>query len=232
MAVLLLAAAVAFLAFANGANDNFKGVATLYGSGTSGYRDALWLATATTLLGSGAALFLATDLIARFSGKGLGGYPGLSMVFYDHEVEPAPATLPRSLDLGLHAAKNGVPFTMSSNLFYGLDTALDAFQTNRIFDEIADISAWLRRGLRRLGYRTVAPDEHSSPAVITIELPEEFRSIDVGRRLEAMGYVLSYNSSYLLDRNWIQVCLMGEITREAVAPLLDAMGKMHPAGSR
>jgi aspartate aminotransferase-like enzyme len=120
---------------------------------------------------------------------------------------------------------------MSSNLFYGLDTALDVFQSNSIFDEIADISAWLRRGLRRLGYRTVAPDEHSSPAVITIELPEEFRSIDVGRRLEAMGYVLSYNSSYLLARNWIQVCLMGEISREAVAPLLDAMGKMHLTGS-
>ena len=166
------------------------------------------------------------------SGKGLGGYPGLSMVFYDHEVGPAPDRLPRSLDLGLHAAKNGVPFTMSSNLFYGLDTALDVFQSNSVFDEIADISAWLRRGLRRLGYRTVAPDEHSSPAVITIELPEEFRSIHVGRRLEAIGYVLSYNSSYLLDRNWIQVCLMGEISREAVAPLLDAMGKMHLAGSR
>ena len=166
------------------------------------------------------------------SGKGLGGYPGLSMVFYDQEVEPAPDTLPRYLDLGLHAAKDGVPFTMSSNLFYGLDTALDVFQSNSIFDEIADISARLRRGLRRLGYRTVAPDEHSSPAVITIDLPEEFRSIDVGRRLEAMGYVLSYNSSYLLDRNWIQVCLMGEISGEVVAPLLDAMEKIHLAGSR
>ena len=154
------------------------------------------------------------------------------MVFYDHEVEPAPDTLPRYLDLGLYAANNGVPFTMSSNLFYGLDAALDVFQSNSTFDEIADISASLWRGLRRLGYSTVAPDGHSSPAVITIELPEEFRSIDVGRWLEAMGYVLSYNSSYLIDRNWIQVCLMGEISGEAVAALLDVMGKMHLAGSR
>ena len=165
------------------------------------------------------------------SGKGLGGYPGLSMVFYDHEVEPAPNTLPRYLDLGLYAAKNGVPFTMSSNLFYGLDVALDVFQSNSVFVEVADISATLRRGLRRLGYRTVAPGEHSSPAVMTIELPEELRSIDVGRWLGGMGYVLSYNSSYLLDRNWIQVCLMGEISREAVASLLDVMGEMHLAVS-
>ena len=169
-------------------------------------------------------------LASCVSGKGLGGYPGLSMVFYDHEVEPAPDTLPRYLDLGLYAAKNGVPFTMSSNLFYALDTALDAFQSNSVFDEIADIAAWLRGGLRWLGYRTVGPDEHLSPAVITIELPKECRSIDAGRWLEAKDYVLSYNSSYLIERNWIQVCLMGEVSREALAPLLDAMGELHLAG--
>ena len=166
------------------------------------------------------------------SGKGLGAYPGLSMVYYENEVEPAPDILPRYLDLGLYAAKHSVPFTLSSNLLYGLDAALDVFQSNSVFDEIADISASLRRGLRRLGYRTVAPEEHSSPAVLTIELPEEVRSIDVGLWLEAMGYVLSYNSSYLLVRNWIQVCLMGEISREAIASLVDLMGKMHLAGSR
>jgi|GEM_PF-2553971 len=44
-----------FLAYANGANDNFKGVATLFGSGTAGYRGALLWATATTFAGSLAA---------------------------------------------------------------------------------------------------------------------------------------------------------------------------------
>jgi phosphate/sulfate permease len=34
-----------FLAYANGANDNFKGVATLYGSGTTSYKRALLWAT-------------------------------------------------------------------------------------------------------------------------------------------------------------------------------------------
>ena len=59
--------------------------------------------------------------------------------------------------------------------------------------------------------------------MITVELPEEASSSELGRRLEQAGYFLSYNSAYLLERNWIQVCLMGEISREAVAPLLDAM---------
>ena len=41
-----------FLAYANGANDNFKGLATLYGSGTTTYKKALAWAMITTLLGS------------------------------------------------------------------------------------------------------------------------------------------------------------------------------------
>jgi PiT family inorganic phosphate transporter len=67
----LLVVSVLFLAYSNGANDNFKGVATLYGSGTCGYRTALAWATATTLAGSLLALVLAHGLVQTFRGKGL-----------------------------------------------------------------------------------------------------------------------------------------------------------------
>jgi len=59
------------LAYANGANDNFKGVATLFGSGTADYRRALVWATITTALGSVTALVLARGLLQSFTGKGL-----------------------------------------------------------------------------------------------------------------------------------------------------------------
>ena len=62
---------VAWLAFANGANDNFKGVATLYGSGAASYRTALSLATVATLGGSLVSIVLASGLVAAFSGSGL-----------------------------------------------------------------------------------------------------------------------------------------------------------------
>src|SRR5205085_4348248 len=68
-AILLLA--VLFLAYSNGANDNFKGVATLFGSGTCTYRRALAWATLTTLAGSLLALYLAGGLVESFKGKGL-----------------------------------------------------------------------------------------------------------------------------------------------------------------
>jgi PiT family inorganic phosphate transporter len=63
--------AVCWLAYANGTNDNFKGVATLFGSGTTDYRRALWWATGATFMGSLTAMVLGTALIKTFSGKGL-----------------------------------------------------------------------------------------------------------------------------------------------------------------
>ena len=71
MTTVLLLVAVCFLASSNGSNDNFKGVASLYGSGTAGYRTALGWATLATFAGSAAALALAQGLLATFSGKGL-----------------------------------------------------------------------------------------------------------------------------------------------------------------
>lgn len=69
LALILLA--VLYLAYSNGANDNFKGVATLLGSGVCTYRPALVWATTTTFAGSLLALVLAQGLVSAFKGKGL-----------------------------------------------------------------------------------------------------------------------------------------------------------------
>ena len=63
--------AVLLVAYANGANDIFKGVATLYGGGVTNYRLALLWAVGTTLAGSLLAALLAESLIKTFSGSGL-----------------------------------------------------------------------------------------------------------------------------------------------------------------
>ncbi|MBI4564521.1 MAG: inorganic phosphate transporter [Planctomycetes bacterium] len=70
LSILLMVAAV-FVAYSNGANDNFKGVATLFGGKTASYRGALAWAAITTLAGAVASVFLAEGLVARFSGAGL-----------------------------------------------------------------------------------------------------------------------------------------------------------------
>jgi PiT family inorganic phosphate transporter len=70
LAVLLVLATL-FLAYANGSNDNLKGMATVIGSNTLSYKSALILATLTTFAGSLASIFLAAGLIKGFSGSGI-----------------------------------------------------------------------------------------------------------------------------------------------------------------
>jgi len=69
--VALLILAAACVAFTNGANANCKGVASLYGSGTTSLRVAVWWGTAATFAGGLAALFFAQGLLKTFSGRGL-----------------------------------------------------------------------------------------------------------------------------------------------------------------
>jgi PiT family inorganic phosphate transporter len=71
MILILLFLTMLFVAYANGANDNFKGVATLFGSRTLSYKTVIAWATATTFLGSVASVLLASTLLKNFSGKGL-----------------------------------------------------------------------------------------------------------------------------------------------------------------
>jgi PiT family inorganic phosphate transporter len=67
----LLILSVVLLSFANGANDNFKGVATLWGSGLTTYQRAIAWGTGFTFLGSLAAISFGSALAAKFSGARL-----------------------------------------------------------------------------------------------------------------------------------------------------------------
>ena len=68
---VIVVGAVLYLAYANGSNDNLKGLATLYGAGTTSYRKVLGVATAAQIAGSLLALLLAAQLVQTFSAKGL-----------------------------------------------------------------------------------------------------------------------------------------------------------------
>ncbi|MDQ2971993.1 MAG: hypothetical protein ABIY40_08335 [Rhodanobacteraceae bacterium] len=68
---IVLFLVVLFLAATNDANDNFKGVATLYGSRRAGDWTSLGWASITTLAGSLCSVFLAQALLETFTGAGL-----------------------------------------------------------------------------------------------------------------------------------------------------------------
>lgn len=71
MILIALFAVVLFVAYSNGANDNFKGVATLFGSDTATYGASIAFATITTLAGSLSSALLAGTLAKAFSGHGM-----------------------------------------------------------------------------------------------------------------------------------------------------------------
>lgn len=165
-----------------------------------------------------AGVYLATGT----SGKGLRAYPGVSMVFYHHDPV-ASDRLPRYLDLGFYAQQEGIPFTFSSNLLHALHAAVRGVNWERRFAGTSETSTWLRTKLVELGFNLVGSSTRTSPAVFTIELPSALNSVDVGRRMQEAGFLLSCNSDYLRRRNWIQICLMGESAQEKVLALVNAL---------
>ena len=163
------------------------------------------------------------------SGKGLRSYPGLSMVFYQHELRPGVRRLPRYLDLAYYAVQQGTPFTFSSNLLHALQAALSRVNWEARFAELKERSEWLRGELAGLGFTLVGTGGQTSPAVVTLTLPEDVDSVKLGKLIEESGYLLSYNSEYLRRQNWMQVCLMGECSRDKLVSMLNALKR---AGAR
>ena len=71
MLPIFLIALTLVVAFANGANDVSKGIATLVGSGVSNYRRAIAWGSLCTVVGALTAAFASQGLVATFSGKGI-----------------------------------------------------------------------------------------------------------------------------------------------------------------
>jgi aspartate aminotransferase-like enzyme len=157
------------------------------------------------------------------SGKGLGAFPGVAIVFHDRPVDSSGGRLPRYLDLELYAREDGVPFTHSSNLIGALHMALQREGWEERFRLLAGRSRWLRGHLRRRGFDVVAPESHMAPGVVTIALPPTVRSADVGAALDGDGFAVAANSDYLRRRNWIQISVMAEPPLRELRRAVDAL---------
>ncbi len=72
---IILIVLTVLLAFANGANDVSKGIATLVGSSVSSYRTAVMWGSLCTVAGALTAGFASQALLATFSGKGILAQP-------------------------------------------------------------------------------------------------------------------------------------------------------------
>ncbi len=161
------------------------------------------------------------------SGKGLGGYPGLGLVFHDYAPRPATESLPGYLDLGHWANHGSVPHTHSSNLTHALGVALRSVTPERM-EHIRANTAWLRGQLLHRGW-TLTGDEHSPGAgVVTLALPPAENALALGEALEQRGFWLNFRSGHMYQKNWIQVSLLGNPPRQILEQLLDALDSLRP----
>jgi len=110
MELSLLAFALVFaLAFANGANDVSKAIATLVGSGVTDYRSAIAWGTAWTVVGAALAAFVASSMIKTFSH---------GLVQIGTIIEPAVtlAVLTGAMAWVLFASRTGLPVSTTHAL--------------------------------------------------------------------------------------------------------------------
>jgi aspartate aminotransferase-like enzyme/predicted N-acetyltransferase YhbS len=156
------------------------------------------------------------------SGKALASYPGVAIVLHD-ALPMTSRHVPRYLDLGLATASGGVPFTQSSNLIEALATSLETTDWRARLAQLARDGDWVRGALERAGLAVLAPHAIASPVVHTVVLPAHASAQAIGTALRDDGWLVSFESQYLRDRNWLQLCLMGVYGRRALRGLVDAL---------
>jgi len=149
-------------------------------------------------------------LATAVSGKGIGSLPGLAMVFCGENVLSGDRQIPRYFDLAFYESRQGVPFTISSNAIYALSAALNNSDWRIRFANIKQWSDELLTEIEELGLQILADKSCRAPHVTTLVLPASIASRDMGKLLEGEGILVSYLSEYLLAKNYIQICFMGE----------------------
>lgn len=148
-------------------------------------------------------------LASSVSGKGLASFPGLALVFH-RESALSSKKVPTYLDLANYEKTNSIPYTHSSNALCALQKALECPITSsfKLWKQVYD-------ELQSAGMSVICFDSQS-PAILTIRLPKTISSRFFGDALKSASIYLSYESSYLLSLNWIQLALMGEMDERNV----------------
>lgn len=158
------------------------------------------------------------------SGKAIGSYAGLSMVFFNELSDSKISDLPIYLDIRYYIQKGGIPFTFNSNALYALGASLELIDIYSRYNKVKEIGLRIRKKISALGLQVLHP-WNVHPGIITLLLPESVKSLTIGRKLEEKNIFIHYKSDYLITYNSIQICLFSELEEveiEYVADILNS----------
>jgi len=149
-------------------------------------------------------------LASGVSSKGVASFSGLALIFYNHSLIGTEQKIPQNINLAKFANSGGIPFTLSSNLLLALNQSLkNIIDIDARYNKIKTITDKLRKELGVKGYDVLVSPTKSSNTVLTVVIPEGKKSLDYGNILRENNILLSFESSYLVEKNWIQICVMG-----------------------
>jgi len=155
------------------------------------------------------------DLAIAVSGKSLGAYPGIAIVFMSQKFLDTVRWdhLPSYLDLS-EALCLGSRFTFPSSELRALSVSLKAYATPEkariIYTHYQHLGERVRSELRSLGLPPLAPEEFAAPVMTTFPLPTHWSPEAFLAMCQAGGYTL-YSGRYLSRRHLAQIATLGTI---------------------
>jgi len=79
---------------------------------------------------------------------------------------------------------------------------------------------WTRARMREMGLDVLAAEKDAAPTITTFPLP----SPEFAQDCLHAGFRIAHESDYLQRRNWAQIATMGNLDRNSLEPLFEAIG--------
>jgi aspartate aminotransferase-like enzyme len=150
-------------------------------------------------------------LASGVSGKSMGSYTGIAMVFASEM--PPPKTVPSFLDLRAALQTQGTRFTFSSPLLAALEAALGCVR------ESPPLGSLVRRKLREIDAPPMVAEPMAAPTVTTF-MPPTPRFFN---RCRSAGYWIGGESGYLRRRGLVQIATMGAVSASHIDDLFQQL---------
>jgi aspartate aminotransferase-like enzyme len=147
------------------------------------------------------------------SGKALGSYAGVAMVFTQEVPPTKPKRVPVYLDLEAALRTQGPRFTFSSPLIAALEAALEL---KRDYAPLGDL---VRSKLRNMAVPPMVDGPAAAPTVTTFSPPKP----GFMERCKALGYWIGGESPYLRRRGLVQIATMGAVAANHIEDLFHGL---------
>jgi aspartate aminotransferase-like enzyme len=141
------------------------------------------------------------------SGKGLCSLAGIAIIFSNTPVF-SDGTIPTYLDLRYYSLKQKVPFTISSNLVKALSIGCK-LKLHQNYYELLRIYSYKLHTI----FKEYDVMPYNNYHVFTL-VPQKHNASFLAQQFEKEGIYTSYQSEYLVKRNWLQLALFSQYSEE------------------